>query len=411
MTTRPGVPLKRVVLDACDGPFGSSLKSDHYRDDGARVIRLGNVGVGSWVDSDAAYIDLDYWRLLNRHHALTGDLIVAGLGDENHPVGRACVLPDLGPAMVKADCYRLRLDPMLADARFVALFLSSTAGSAEASKLADGATRSRLTLSKALSIPIPDVDLQRQRATVGYLDAETARIDKLIALRTEQARLMQTRLDVLVRQSISVDSDGNPYPRIPLRRRWEVVDCKHRTPEYVDDGIPVVSPGDAMPGRLDLDVCTRFVAREDFEDLAEGDRRPRRGDIVYSRNASIGIASYVGGDDEFTMGQDVCLIRSWTQDQRFLTYVLNTVGVDQLEEQKLGSTFSRINVSQILGLSIPCPPAGRQSAIADALDSASERTSRAVDAIAIAAGLLKERRQALITAAVTGQIEIPGVAA
>jgi len=189
------------------------------------------------------------------------------------------------------------------------------------------------------------------------------------------------------------------------------VDCKHRTPEYVDEGIPVVSPGDATPGRLDLSVCTRFVTREDFEDLAEGDRRPRRGDIVYSRNASIGIASYVGGDDEFTMGQDVCVIRSSTQDQRFLTYVLNTLGMDQLEEQKLGSTFSRINVSQILGLSIPCPPAERQSAIADALDSASERNSQAVDIIALATGLLVERRRAVISAAVTGQLTIPGVAA
>jgi hypothetical protein len=85
--------------------------------------------------------------------------------------------------------------------------------------------------------------------------------------------------------------------------------------------------------------------------------------------------------------------------------------MDQLEEQKLGSTFSRINVSQILGLSIPCPPAERQSAIADALDSASERNSQAVDIIALATGLLVERRRAVISAAVTGQLTIPGVAA
>lgn len=262
---------------------------------------------------------------------------------------------------------------------------------------------------RTIDAPIPESTAQR--AIADYLDVETARIDRMIALRTEQARLMRTRLDGLVRRSVSVDRDGSPYPRTPLRRRWAVVDCKHRTPEYVDEGIPVVSPGDATPGRLDLSVCTRFVTREDFEDLAEGDRRPRRGDIVYSRNASIGIASYVGGDDEFTMGQDVCVIRSSTQDQRFLTYVLNTLGMDQLEEQKLGSTFSRINVSQILGLSIPCPPAERQSAIADALDSASERNSQAVDIIALATGLLVERRRAVISAAVTGQLTIPGVAA
>jgi type I restriction enzyme S subunit len=171
-----------------------------------------------------------------------------------------------------------------------------------------------------------------------------------------------------------------------------------------------VSPGDATAGRLDLSRCTRFVGQGDFDDLTDGPRRPRRGDIIYTRNASIGIASYVDTDEPFTMGQDVCLIRSEHQDQRFLSYVLNTFGRDQLDEQKIGSTFSRINVARVLDLSVPSPLIADQRRIADELDAATARVSDFIDATQRQISLLAERRQALITAAVTGQLEIPGVA-
>jgi type I restriction enzyme S subunit len=129
-------------------------------------------------------------------------------------------------------------------------------------------------------------------------------------------------------------------PRLSLKRRWQIIDCKHRTPAYVDEGYSVTSPGDLSPGRIDLSRCHRFVDDADFGDLTEG-RRPKRGDIIYSRNASAGIAAYVDTDQPFCMGQDVCLITSSDQEQRFLMYALNTIGADQLAPIKIGSTITR----------------------------------------------------------------------
>jgi type I restriction enzyme R subunit len=192
--TRGLVPLRRYVLSACDGPFGSALKTEHYSDSGARVIRLGNIGSAAWLDQDFAFVDLEYWAKLRDHHAVAGDLIVAALGDENHPVGRACVLPDVGPAMVKADCYRLRLDPTKSDARFLAWYMSSSIAEAEADRMAEGATRARLTLSKALSLPVPEMPSTQQRAIADYLDAETAALDSLVAAERERVTRSQERL-------------------------------------------------------------------------------------------------------------------------------------------------------------------------------------------------------------------------
>lgn len=56
----PSLPIRRVIESIVDGPFGSSLTSSHYSADGARVIRLGNIGVNEFKDDDRAYIPLDY---------------------------------------------------------------------------------------------------------------------------------------------------------------------------------------------------------------------------------------------------------------------------------------------------------------------------------------------------------------
>lgn len=277
-----------------------------------------------------------------------------------------------------------------------------------------GAVRSTIdnfSAGKYQNLLIDLPDLATQLTIANYLDAETARIDAIVVARRRTAELAALRLDVYTRQLVSQNHEDEPYSRVPLRRRWSVIDCKHRTPRYEPDGYPVVSPGDATAGRLDLSRCTRFVGQADFDDLTDGQRRPRRGDIIYARNASIGIASYVDTDEPFTMGQDVCLVRSDHQDQRYLSYVLNTFGMDQLDEQKIGTTFSRINVARVLDLSVPCPPIADQRRIADELDVATARASEFTDATQRQIDLLLERRKALITAAVTGQIDIPGVAA
>ena len=173
--------LSRITLTRCDGPFGSGLKSEHYSASGVRVVRLQNIGWTEFLDSDQAYLDDTYANQLGDHSVLAGDVLIAGLGDEGHPVGRACVAPDdIGPAMVKADCFRFRLDRRRVVPRFAAYQLSATALAA-AGSLATGATRARMNLtataSRKIGLPPPD----EQRDIVEALDREGERHIALVA--------------------------------------------------------------------------------------------------------------------------------------------------------------------------------------------------------------------------------------
>jgi type I restriction enzyme S subunit len=74
-------------------------------------------------------LDSDYALLeLLGHEVQEGDLLIAGLGDDNNLVGRACVAPkDIAPCLVKADCFRFRLDTNRVSPKFLAYQLSAGA--------------------------------------------------------------------------------------------------------------------------------------------------------------------------------------------------------------------------------------------------------------------------------------------
>ena len=333
-----------------------------------------------------------------------GDVLVTKDGT----IGKVALVPEVhAKATLNSGVFRVTPVPSILDSRFLFWVLESKLFRHFVGLLGAGSTISHLYQRDFIDFEVPAPSLVAQRAIADYLDTETARIDALIEKKQRMIKLLDQRLSMYIRSRVS----SLDCPVLPLKRAWQVVDCKHRTPDYLEEGYPVVSPGEATPGRLELSRAHRFVSEADYQDLASPPRRPSRGDIIYSRNASIGIASYVDTDEPFCMGQDVCLITSTDQNQLYLAYVLNTLGVDQLEEQKIGSTFSRVNITQIVELAIPTPNVAAQAEIAHELDEKSEKHAVVAKKLTHQVALLQERRQALITAAVTGEFEIKGAAA
>lgn len=108
------------------------------------------------------------------------------------------------------------------------------------------------------------------------------------------------------------------------------------------------------------------------------------------------------------MGQDVCLLRKqdFAYCSDFLQAALRSkIAIEQLALCMIGSTFKRVNVEEIRNLIVPMPPPEEQSGIAVFLDHKTAKLDALTAEAQHAIDLLKERRSALITAAVTGQID------
>jgi type I restriction enzyme S subunit len=185
------LPLKRVTASRCDGPFGSGLKSSHYTSSGILVIRLQNIGLGAFRMTDPAFISQDHYRSLGNHSVICDDVLIASLGDERNPCGRASVAPaGLGEAMVKADCFRFRLRLDRANPHFVAAALSATAAASSAI-LSAGATRQRVNLQSTAerSLALPSVN--EQMRLMQHIEAVNEEFQPLLDSANREIALVQ----------------------------------------------------------------------------------------------------------------------------------------------------------------------------------------------------------------------------
>lgn len=199
-------PEPRAITD---GPFGSNLKSNHYTNSGARVIRLQNIGDGEFRD-ERAFIDLHRFEQLKAHEARAGDLVVASLGDAPP---RACLVPELhAVAIVKADCIRVRLsEHVLPDWILYALLSPPT--KAYAKSLIKGVGRPRIGLGLIRNFRIPVPPLAEQRRIVDHLDATLSQLVHA----TQSLRSAQQKVSVgvaSIRHSIAWRRDEDTHTGI-----------------------------------------------------------------------------------------------------------------------------------------------------------------------------------------------------
>src|SRR5690606_14045844 len=162
-----------------------------------------NIKERGFDGSDAAYIDYDYFKTtLTRHDVREGDVLIAGLGDERNLVGRACVAPlGIEPAMVKADCFRFRIQPET-DTEFLVHQLN--AGAAYASgKLATGSTRARIPLSSMMARIIALPPIAEQREIASELGVWSAKAAELLEQAEAAIILLQERRASLISAAVT----------------------------------------------------------------------------------------------------------------------------------------------------------------------------------------------------------------
>jgi type I restriction enzyme S subunit len=188
--------LGNIVDYVSDGPFGSKLKTEHYSSFGARVIRLQNIGDGQFDDTDKAFISMDYFGELRRYEVRAGDVVVAGLGDETHPVGRAALIPEsFGPAVNKADCFCLRGSPEKVLNAYIAHFLNSKIGSEQVGIRAQGTTRLRINVGNIKTVIVPLPSLSQQAHLIDQLDEVQKSMAKITHLLKCNCRTMNSMLN------------------------------------------------------------------------------------------------------------------------------------------------------------------------------------------------------------------------
>lgn len=414
--TRPLVHLAEVAL-------GRQRSPEHERGDHMTpYLRSANIADGELDLTDVKEMNFSP-REVPIYRLRDGDVLVTEGSGSRDTVGTSAVWRGeiAGTVCFQNTLLRIRARPGNSDARYLAWWARYAHASRLFSAVATGANILHLSAEQLRRLPIPAIPLSEQRIIANFLDGQVARIDNIIAAREQQlVNIRRFTESTVIEQLLDTQSPPQSeqasgllfevmrprWPVMRLSRVWEVIDCKHRTPVFVDAGYPVISPGDIEAAPLDPSVATRFVNDFDYQDLADEPRRCRVGDVVYSRNASAGTAALVVDDTPFTMGQDVCRITSGLPSQEYLFYVLNFLVKDQLELARIGSTFTRINIEEIKALQIPVPDYPVQKTLNRAVRGSIDDFDRNRDRIERSLQLFRELKRSLITSAVSGEFDV-----
>lgn len=187
-----------------------------------------------------------------------------------------------------------------------------------------------------------------------------------------------------------------------------IIDCPHETPSYSPDGeYLVVRTADVFAGTLNLHNAYRL-------DQAEYENRTRRGkllpeDVVYGREGERwGYAAIVPDEVPLCLGQRMMQFRVRKNIcPRFIMWQLNADSIyRQGQVDTVGATAPHVNISTIANYILTEPPPCEQYEIAINLDVATAQVDDLMAEAETTITLLQERRTALISAAVTGKIDV-----
>jgi len=307
---------------------------------------------------------------------------------------------------------RTKVDP-----RFLFWAMSSGRVRDQWTVLASGVTRVGLRsddLGKA-GIPVPPLDEQRRIAD--FLDTETARIDQLVAAREQQQPLLEERWRAEIRNELEGRGEGRTPSHVPWLARhpasWRPIRLRHlahiqrgASPRPIDDPIYFDEAGTHAWVRIsDVSASGKFLRRTDQTLSSLGKSRSvalKPGELFVSIAASVGKPVIAAID--CCIHDGFVAIRRPRASVDFLYYVLQLGDCfDGLG--KLGTQLN-LNSDTIGSLMMALPPEREQVEIAHRLDLARESLTRISASIERQVGILQERRRALITAAVTGQLDV-----
>jgi len=344
----------------------------------------------------AASDDLSGYRAVR-----PGDLVINRLSARD---GGFAVSPLIG--LVSPAYWVFRASPERVDSRWLDYVLRSAPYKAELKRISKFMPPAQFDLPwdqlRRLPVPLPPVGMQRQVAD--FLDAATASIDGLMRLREELDALLNEHLDAELATTISAQAE----PWLPLRRvieRW--IDYRGATPVKTTSGVPLVTAGNIKRGGISFDKAVEFISRDDYHDWM---RRglPQRGDVLLTTEAPLGEVAQVD-DDGVALAQRVILLRPdpSVMMPRWLYWALRSHPVQaSLFSMATGSTALGIKADRLRSLHVPVPTLGTQEALVSQLDVAMERREGLRPVFRRQVALLAERRQALVTAAVMGEVDV-----
>ena len=399
---------------------GDWIESKDISDRGIRYLTTGNVGLGEFKEQGSGYITEDTFTKLRCTEVLPGDILVSRL---NVPIGRACLVPDLGERMVTS-VDNVIIRPSDEFNRKFLVYLFSTKHHIEMmNNLARGTTMLRVSRSALGRVRVQIPHYEEQTEIADFLDGETGLVDGLIEKKTRFIALLKEKRAAVITHAVTngidpdapmKDSGVDWLGRVPAH--WDVLRIAALFREVTrpaDPALPVLSVSihdGVTDGELADEDRDRKVALSEDRTKYQG---VAPGDLVYNMmrawQGAFGAVTVKGlVSPAYVVAAPVTTFRT-----KFIEHLLHTKSAaEEIRRFSRGIADFRMRLywDHFRALKVCLPPLAEQDRILSEIDTETARIDGLITLTERSIDLLREKRAALITAAVTGKIDVRAAA-
>lgn len=279
--------------------------------------------------------------------------------------------------------------------------------------------------------------IEEQQTIARFLDAKTAQIDALLAQKRQLIDKLKEKRQALIVRTVTrglppeaAKAAGlEPNPEMkdsgvdwlsdipshwclsPLKRIvcTPITDGPHETPEFPPEGVPFVSAEAVQDGQVRLSSMRGYISQEDHKRYSKK-YCPQKNDIFIVKSGSTtGKVAIVDFDDEFNVWSPLAAVRCDLRKAlpEFVFFALSSEYFQGLVQVSWSfGTQPNIGMGVIGNLPVALPPVSEQRMIAAFLKIETTRMNDLIEQTQTGIARLSEYRQALITSAVTGKIDV-----
>jgi type I restriction enzyme S subunit len=272
------------------------------------------------------------------------------------------------------------------------------------------------------ALPLPNKTEQTQIAR--FLDHETAKIDALIREQEHLIALLQEKRQAVISHAVTKGLD----PNVPMKdsgvewlgevpEHWlvagfkkhlePIVDYRGKTPTKTESGVFLVTARNIKNGVIDYSLSQEFISESDYEEVMRRGA-PKIGDVLFTTEAPLGEVAQID-DETIALAQRIIKFRGLPDfiDNAYLKLFLQSSPFQQgLMTFATGSTALGIKSDRLGYLRQLIPPISEQQKIVISVSQETKRYEQLMTAAKEGIEFMRERRSALISAAVTGKIDV-----
>lgn len=419
-TTPPAIALAAVSTSTVD-------KKSHDGEVPVRLCNYTDVYYRETIEDGPGFMEatasIEQTRLFS---VRAGDVVITKDSETSDDIGIPAFVPRDIPGMVYGyhlSVYRPR-DRRYS--KFLKWVFDSAYVKATFESRTPGVTRVGLSQNtlRYFRIPTPKPDEAVQIAS--FLDREAAEIDAFIADQEALIGLLAERRSAMI--SYRVSSGVDParcmkdtgikwLGRVPAH--WDVMTIKkaatritdgaHISPDQEGGVFPFVSTRDVgSDGSIDVNGALR-TSPSTYDYMVRTGCRPSEGDVLFRKDGTVGRTAVVPAGTIFVVASSLIIItpRRSRVSPKYLDYVLNGRPIqEQVAAFVKGAGLPRLSVANLQRVVTALPPLGEQLRIVASLNEEVGEIDRAIADAREAIALSRERRAALISAAVTGKIDV-----